>query len=189
VTKVLGVVGSARKNGNTQILVQGILDGAKLAGAEVEILLLAGIELKDCDGCHACWRGNSCAKGDDMNDLYRKISESDVIVFGTPVYWYGPSGLMKCFLDRFVYFNCPTNRPQIKGKGVILAIPFEESDLGTAGPLVEMFQRSIRFLEMRHLGTILVPGVTIKGEVRKKDDVMKTASQLGREAAQFRAAH
>ena len=44
-------------------------------------------EIKECDGCHSCWKGNDCSKQDDMNELYPQIAASDVLIFGTPVYW------------------------------------------------------------------------------------------------------
>lgn len=51
-----------------------------------------------------------------MNGFYQKIIDSDILVFGTPVYWYAPTAIMKAFIDRFVYFNCPENREKIRGK-------------------------------------------------------------------------
>ena len=47
-----------------------------------------------------------CSKHDSMEALYPKITECDALILGTPVYWYGPTAIMKCFMDRFVYFNC-----------------------------------------------------------------------------------
>ena len=94
-----------------------------------------------------------------MNEIYPKIIESDVLVFGTPVYWYGPTGLMKCFMDRFVYFNCPENRKGIKGKSAVLAVPFEDKKYETADLLVQFFERSLDYLEMKIVGKVLVPGV------------------------------
>jgi multimeric flavodoxin WrbA len=58
-----------------------------------------------------------------MLAIYPKIIEADVIIFGTPVYWYGPTALMKAFIDRFVYFNCPENRAK---SGKAANIPFED---------------------------------------------------------------
>ena len=120
-----------------------------------------------------------------MNDLYPKIIENDVIIFGTPVYWYGPTALMKCFIDRFVYFNCPENRLKIKGKDVVLAVPFEEENPDTATPLVTFFEKSLNYLEMNIVGKVIVPGVTLKGEIVKKNDRMKEAFELGRRLAQW----
>jgi multimeric flavodoxin WrbA len=178
--RVLGIVGSPRRNGNTHVLVTRVLDGAKQAGAEVETLFLQDLEIGACDGCHVCWKTGRCAKNDDMAGVYRKIAESDVLVFGTPVYWYGPTALMKALLDRFVYFNCPENRPQVRGKSAVLVVPFEEDNPGTASLLVEMFERSLRYLEIELVARLLVPGVTRRGEVADKPDWMAQAIQTGR---------
>jgi multimeric flavodoxin WrbA len=81
--KILAVIGSPRKNGNTHILVSKIADGAKAAGAEVEQLFLGDMTLRECDGCHLCWQGEKCSKKDDMTAAYPKITASDVIIFGS----------------------------------------------------------------------------------------------------------
>jgi multimeric flavodoxin WrbA len=181
--KFLGVVGSPRKKGNTDILVSRIFEGARKEGARGEILFLNGLDIQECDGCHVCWKGKPCRKKDDMNTIYPKIIESDVIIFGTPVYWYGPTALMKGFIDRFVYFNCPENRMKIRGKEAVLAVPFEEENMDTAVPLITFFEKSLQYLEMNLVGKVIVPGVSRKGEILGKEDRLKEAFDLGRTLA------
>ena len=178
--KILGVVGSARKNGNTNTLVSKILEGAQEAGLLTEMILLTDLDIKECDGCHTCWKGNDCSKQDDMNQIYSKISGSDIIIFGTPVYWYGPTALIKAFLDRFVYFNSPQNRIKLRGKSAIIVIPFEENDVDTAAPLITMFEKSFKYLNIPLIETVIVPGVTKKGEVAQKEDIMAHCFDLGK---------
>ncbi len=179
-TRVLGIVGSPRKNGNTHILVSHILAGAREVGVEVEMLFLGDLEIRECDGCHACWKGERCGKNDDMIGVYPKIIQSDAIVFGTPVYWYGPTALMKSLIDRFVYFNCPENRSKIRGKRVAVASPFEEENVEAGALLVEFFKRCFEYLEMDLAGTILVPGVGDKGDILAKQEELQNARELGR---------
>lgn len=181
-TKVLGFVGSPRRKGYTFVMVSQILDGARDAGSDTEMIFLEGLGLRECDGCHACWKGKPCPKGDGMNDIYAKIAESNVLVFGTPVYWYGPTALMKGLIDRFEYFNCPENRAKIKGKKALLAIPFEEEGQEPARLLVEMFEKSLRYLEMEHTGTILAPGVSKLGDVKEKE-MLEECYKAGRLSA------
>jgi len=181
--KVLGVVGSPRKKGNTHILVSRILEGAEAEGATTDIVFLGKLKIRECDGCHACWKGKPCAKRDDMNDLYLKIAENDAIVFGTPVYWYGPTALMKGFIDRFVYFNCPENRAKVKGKSAAIAVPYEEENPKTAEPVVTFFEKSLDYLEMDMVGKIIVPGVSDKGDVLQKEQALATAYELGQRLA------
>jgi len=178
--KILGIIGSPRRKGNTNILVDRILEGAKSEGAETDSIFLSDYTIKECDGCHACWKGLECAKKDDMNSLYKKIIDSDVLVFGTPVYWYGPTGIMKMFIDRFVFFNCPENRQKIKGKSAVVAIPFEDDDERTSLATVEMFEKSLGYLEMNLTDLLLAPGVGEKGEILDKKITLERAYNIGK---------
>ena len=181
--KILAVVGSPRKNGNTHILVRKIAEGAKAKGATVEELFLGDLSIKECDGCHRCWKDGLCSKKDDMCGIYLKVAESDAIIFGTPVYWYGPTGLMKLFIDRFVYFNSPANRGKIKGKSAVIAVPFEEENRQTARPVVEFFKKSLAYLEMKLVGQILIPAVSEKGDILQKPELLARAYKLGQALA------
>ena len=181
--RILAVIGSPRRNGNTHILVSKIVEGAKAKGAVVDELFLGDLNIRECDGCHPCWKGKECSKDDDMRDIYPAINRSDVIIFGTPVYWYGPTALMKAFIDRFVYFNCPENRQKIKDISAVLAVPFEEDDPETARGVIEFFQKSLAYLEIKLLGQIIVPGVGEKGAIRSKSQYLQQAYELGRKLA------
>jgi multimeric flavodoxin WrbA len=178
--KILGIVGSPRKKGNTDVLVTRLLQGARDGGSEGEAIYLGDLRIRECDGCHVCWTGKPCTKKDEMNDIYAKVEQSHAIVFGTPVYWYGPTALMKALIDRFVYFNCPENRGKIQRKSAALVIPFEEEDPETVAPLLAFFEKSLSYLEMEIAGKVIVPGVTVRGEVLKKTEYMEEAYRLGR---------
>jgi len=128
-----------------------------------------------------------CIFIEDGSDRFKirnvSIIESDVIIYGTPVYWYGPTALMKAFLDRHVYFNCPENREKIRGKKAIIAVPFEEDNLETAEPLVTMFEKGFKYLEMSLIEKILVPGVGDKGDILKKQNILVKDYKLGKKIA------
>ena len=177
--RVLAILGSPRKGGNTDILVRKVAEGAASKGAEVESIFLRDLNIKECDGCLCCWHNKPCNKGDDMLDIYQKIIQSDAIIFGTPVYWYGPTALMKAFIDRFVYFNCPDNGAKIKGKKAVIVVPFEEDSSETAKLTEEFFEKSMKYLEMRLVGRIIVGGVGAKGDVLKKPERLDEAYKLG----------
>jgi multimeric flavodoxin WrbA len=182
--RILGIVGSPRKGGNTDVLVSRILEGARDHGARAEKVFLADLEISECDGCYACWRGrHACSKADDMRKLYPRIARADAIVFGTPVYWFGPTGIMKCFVDRFVYFTSPANKRKIRNKDGVIAVPFADTSRATAGPVVGMFAKTLDYLEMRLVDRILVPGVAEPGEVRARKRVMARCHELGRRLA------
>ena len=176
---ILGIVGSPRKNGNTHVLLSAVLDAARAGGAETDLLFLADLRIDECDGCHACWKTGRCAKRDDMSPLYDRIAASDGLVCGTPFYWYVPTGLMKTFIDRFVYFNCVETRGKIRGKSAALVIPFEEENPETADLTVQFFEKSFEYLELKLTQTLRVPGVTQRGEVAARAADMAAAREMG----------
>ncbi|MGE5296868.1 MAG: flavodoxin family protein [Solirubrobacterales bacterium] len=178
-TKALVVVGSPRPGGNTDILLSHIAEGAASGGAEVETIRLGDIHIRECDGCHACWRGRPCSKDDDMRAIYEKIAASEILVLGTPVYWYGPTALMKAFIDRFVYFNSEPNRSMVRGKRVAVGVVLEETHVETWLPVIDFFQKSLAYLEMNLAGTIIAPGVGEKGAIRKETARLEEARRLG----------
>ena len=182
--KVLGIVGSPRKDGNTHILVSTILAGAESRGATVESILLGSLSIRECDGCHACWSGQQCSKKDDMNNIYHHINSTDILVLGTPVYWYGPTALMKGFIDRFVYYNCEHNRANVRDKLAVLAVPFEEDTAETVAPVVQFFEKSLRYLEMNVAGKIIAGGMCKKGQVLERTDLLESAFKLGKDLAE-----
>ena len=182
-TRFLGVIGSPRKNGNTHILVSRFLDGARAEGSVVDTVFLGDLKIEECDGCQACWQGKSCSKNDDMLGLYPRLINSDIVVFGTPVYWYGPTAIMKGFIDRLTFFNCPENRPKIRGKSAVVIIPFEEENPETARLVVEFFEKSFAYLEMKLIGRLIAPGVGAKGEILKYPQRLEESYKLGQRLA------
>jgi multimeric flavodoxin WrbA len=103
--KVLGIVGSPRKDGNTQIMIEEVLAAAKKAGADTDIFLVASKTINGCDGCGACAQSDGiCKIKDDMQELYQKMEWSDAIAFGSPVYFNYVTAQAKAVIDRTFCF-------------------------------------------------------------------------------------
>jgi len=113
--KVVAICGSARKGGNTEVLLTAVLEGAEKAGAETELITLCDKAIKMCDGCCYCDEKKSCMLNDDMDGIFAKMSSADAIILGSPTYWDNMTGLMKNFFDRLNGFCI--ERP-LKGKRV-----------------------------------------------------------------------
>ena len=122
--RVLAIVGSPRRQGNTETLVDAVLAGAQEAGASVEKVLLRDLDIRPCLACDACQRTGACVQEDDMAALLAKMQTSKVWVLGTPVYWWGPTAQFKAFLDRWYGSERKAIFP---GKRVILTIPFQDT--------------------------------------------------------------
>jgi multimeric flavodoxin WrbA len=104
--KVLGIVGSPRKDGNTQIMVEEVLAAAREDGAQTEIFLVYDKTIQGCDGCGSCLQTGSCKIKDDMQGLYKKMEWADAIIFGSPVYFNYVTAQAKAIIDRsFCYLG------------------------------------------------------------------------------------
>jgi multimeric flavodoxin WrbA len=119
---ILGISGSPRKNGNTDIAVKFVLEKLEmLTSQKVEFVRICDLKIKSCLGCRACMRNMECAiRDDDFYPLWNKIVRSDLIIIGAPVYWYSPPGIMKDFIDRtHAWYACPQKFPAGKKMGLI----------------------------------------------------------------------
>jgi multimeric flavodoxin WrbA len=92
------------EKGNTNVMVEAFLEGARKAGAETENVFLAHKKIHYCTGCYTCWlkTPGRCAIQDDMAELLSKLGSSDLIVFATPLYVDNVTGIMKNFMDRMI---------------------------------------------------------------------------------------
>jgi multimeric flavodoxin WrbA len=100
VMKVLGITGSPRKNGNTEILMNEALKAARNEGCETEIFRMSEKEVAPCDACGTCFETGNCVVQDDMQELYEMLERADGIIFGSPVYFGSVSAQAKAVMDR-----------------------------------------------------------------------------------------
>lgn len=177
-TKVLALMGSPRKRGNTDLLIDQVVRGAREAGATAEKLILNDLSIRHCQACDGCRRKPRCVTNDDMLPLYDKVLESSVIVFGTPVYWYGPSAQLKAFLDRWHALTTPDNLARLRHKKGVLVCCYEEPEPVTAEDLVGMMDKTFRHVGMVWGGKLLVSAGK-RGEVVGNAEAMNEAYQLG----------
>jgi len=98
--RVLGIVCSPRKEGNTEILVREALEAVAEAGGETELILVADKSIAPCDGCGACMGNGICTINDDMQMIYQQLELADGVIFGTPVYFLNVSAQAKAVMDR-----------------------------------------------------------------------------------------
>jgi len=107
--RILGVCGSPVKGGNTEVFLRKALEFAEREGVKVELIRLADVEIKDCIHCNWCLTNQKeddiCAQKDGMTEIYKKILESDGILFATPVYVRRMSGRMANLFDRLRAFE------------------------------------------------------------------------------------
>jgi multimeric flavodoxin WrbA len=176
--EVIAFVGSPRRGGNTEILVDEILTGAEESGAKVEKIILNELDIKPCQACDSCKKTGSCIIEDDMEKLEEKMERSQVWILATPIYWWGPSAQLKAFIDRWygIYGG-----GMFKGKNIILAMPMGDKNEKTARHAVGMMIDSINYLHMNLLETVLAPGAYDLGEVKEQTATLEKARSVGRD--------
>ncbi len=177
--RVVGIVGSPRRGGNTEILVDEVLRGAEEAGGLVEKVILSDLDIGPCRGCDGCRRSGKCVQRDDMPALLDKLEHSTVWVLGTPVYWWGPTAQLKTFVDRWYGAVDDLRR---KGQGAIVVIAMESEDPATARHTQGMLTDSLNHLNVEFLATVLAPGVLHRGDVRRQPEVLAAAYRAGQQA-------
>jgi len=102
--KVIGINGSPRKNGNTETLVQAVLDAAKEKGHTTELFNLNELEFCGCQACMYCKSHDHCKLDDGLTQVLDAVKDADAIVFGAPIYMWQLSGQFKLFEDRLYMF-------------------------------------------------------------------------------------
>ena len=175
--KILALIGSPRKGSNTDILVDKILMGAGENGNSFEKIHLYDFDISACIDCRKCKKSEldyKCALSDGMQEIYPKLEAADIIIFGTPIYWYGPTAKMKLLIDRLRPFIASR---KLSGKKGIIVVPSEEGP-ECCGPLMQMFQMSFDYLGMQMAGSILVKAYE-RGEVKENPEDLSKAFNLG----------
>jgi multimeric flavodoxin WrbA len=173
--KILALIGSPRREGNTDLLVEQILEGSRTRGHTAEKLFLYDYTISLCRDCRNCKKGDYvCCINDEMQKIYPKIEEADLIIFGTPLYWYGPTAKMKLLIDRMRPFVA---NGKLKGKKAVIVTPSAEG-ARACGPLLEMFRLSFEYLGMELVGEVLVEAYE-KGEILNHPEEMERAYEFG----------
>lgn len=121
--KVVGVVGSARVGGNTELLLQEALSVCSEAGIETRLIRLSDKRIQDCRGCQHCKKTGECVQRDDVAAIFEELVQADAFILGSPVYFGSVSGRMKCLINRIGYLAGAKGRPFTRkvGGGVVVA--------------------------------------------------------------------
>jgi multimeric flavodoxin WrbA len=184
-SKILIVLGSPRKKGNSATLAAKVAEAAVADGADVEIVYLNGLKIKPCQGCEKCQQESSvgCAIEDEMTQLYSKLQEADTIVVASPIYWFNISAQTKIFIDR-LYAVGVGHKNIFKGKNFAIILSFADPDPFVSGAVnaLRSFQDICRYLGANIEGMVY-GSASDAGEIKEKQDVMEKAILLGKHLA------
>jgi multimeric flavodoxin WrbA len=177
--KAIGIVGSPRKGGNSEILTAHCLKAIAEEGLKTELIRLAGLDIKGCNACGYCFKhAGKCSIEDDLQPVHKKMLAADIIVVASPVYYSSATALVKGLLERAGFMS----RGKYAGK--------------VGGPLVVARRagQNFTFAELLfwfHIHQIVNPGSIYwnvafgweKGEVEKDEEGMRIAREFGKNCA------
>jgi len=186
--KVLVILGSPRRTGNSAALAARIARGAASAAAEVETLFLQEMEISPCRGCDTCKKPGSkgCAIEDDMQEIYPKLAGADAWVIASPVYWFTMSAQTKIFMDRCYALPAYAENP-FGGKRIAIAMSYGDADPVRSGCVnaLRTFQDAFRYTGSQIAGMVYGSAVTA-GEIENNEALMREAEELGKRLAASR---
>ena len=120
---ILILNGSPRPNGNTRKMIDAFIEGANIAAHHATVIDICKKNIKGCLACEYCHtKGNGvCIQKDDMQEVYRLLAETEMLVIASPIYYHGISGQLKCAIDRFYAAAYPQKPKHLKKVAMILS--------------------------------------------------------------------
>jgi multimeric flavodoxin WrbA len=173
---VLILSASPRKGGNSDLLCDQFMKGAKESGNHVEKIFIQDQKINFCLGCLTCQRnGGKCVQHDDMDEILEKIIQADVLVMATPIYFYNMDAQLKLLIDR----SC-SRYQEITDKKAYLITTCTDSRKDATDVTIAGFRVYIGFLNnVKEMGIISATDVTNIGDVKEKPE-MQIAYQMGK---------
>jgi multimeric flavodoxin WrbA len=183
--KVMGFIGSSRKEGNTAWVVNQILEGAREQGAETRSWYFSDLDIKPCCGCLGCHKGETgrgCVINDDMQKLYVALEQADVLVLGSPVYMGQMSAQAKIFTDRLFAQISPRFSPHYQEKAVkkklVLVFTQGNPDPGMFQTYYDYTKSMFQLLEFDVEGVHVVSGMR-NGPAQDRKDLDAAMKDVG----------
>jgi multimeric flavodoxin WrbA len=173
--KIIGLLGSPREGGNTEIMMDTALDAAGKAGAMTEKIALRDLSIAPCDGCNACNETGECIVEDDAQDIYRAMLSADGIIWATPVYFWSMTAQTKTLMDRTYALLFP--KLQLAGKvGALIIAAAGRGCMNTANIFHQYFTYNHMFF-----GEFASGYAREKGEIKKNAPAVNTARETARQ--------
>ncbi len=182
--KVLGISSSPRRLGNSEILLDRALEGARSAGAVVEKIVLNEINFRPCQECGGCDKGGVCIIHDGMDAIYRKIADTDALILSSPIFFVSLSAQAKMMIDRFqcawtAKYVLNTVKSPRKRRGIFLSVAgsYRKDHFENARQIIRAFFAT---LDVEYAGEIFCGGMVKALDIGKDEDAMNKAYAMGK---------
>lgn len=187
--KVLGLFGSPRRGGNTDLLLEEMLKGAEEDGAQIERIIISELKFSPCIECHGCDETGVCVLHDDMEKVYPKLLEADWIILASPIFFYGVTAWTKALIDRvqslwvrkYRLKLAPGNRGR-RRKGFFISVGATKGARLFDGAMLTV-QYFFDALGVDFTGHLLFKGVEGKGDIRSHPTALRQAFEAGKASA------
>lgn len=174
--KIAVLEGSPNKNGSSNLLANEFIRGAREAGHTCTVVDAVHAGIHPCTGCVRCGYEGPCVQKDAMETIRSQILDADMLVFVTPLYYYGMSAQLKALVDRFCAFNASIQRKHIQA--ALLTVAWND-DTWTFDALEAHYNTLVRYLNLTDRGRVLGRGCGTPGMTRRSPYPQK-AYELGR---------
>ena len=186
--KVLGIMGSPRVKGNTDLLLDEALKGAQSQSAEIEKIIVDKLKIAPCKEYYGCFRDGNCVIRDDMDNIYPKLLEADRIIIASPMFFYGVTSQLKALIDRCqaIWARKYVLKQKLSDKerkGAFIAVGATKGKQLFDGSIlvIKYFYQAI---EVSYVDELLIRGVDKKGEIKDQPTALSEAFELGKRLAQ-----
>ena len=179
--RILVINGAARINGNTDIILNKLIKSAVQTDVQIKQIDARKKKIKDCIGCYHCKDNTACSIKDDMVEVYEELNRSALIIFASPVYWWGVTGIMKILIDRLYLYYSDLNKPSIAGKKAIIIAPMDmNSDIYKIKIFLDFYKIIFDNLKVILVDTCLFGNVNEKGVILKNVEYLNQIDRLGK---------
>ncbi len=159
--KILLLTGSPRQDGNSNTLAEHFSRGAREAGHQVFRFDAAKSEVHPCIACNSCGMNGPCVFKDDFETVRAHIVDADMVVFATPMYYFGISAQLKAVIDRFYAVNGQIHIP----KKAALLMAYANNSARNESPIVTYYEVLLEYLGWEDAGRVIAPGVWPVGAI------------------------
>lgn len=181
--KVLGIMGSPRIKGNTDLLLDEALHGVQSQQAEVEKIVADKLKITPCREYYGCLRDGHCVIRDDMDDIYPKLLSADAIIVASPIFFYALSAQLKALIDRcqalwarkyvLKNLNVPLR------KGAFIAVGATKGARLFEGPILTV-RYFFKAINVEYADELLIRGIDQRGEIKEHPTALADAFELGK---------
>jgi multimeric flavodoxin WrbA len=182
--KVLGIMGSPRIKGNTDLLLDEVLRGSEACSAEVEKVVVDRLNISPCKEYYGCLKDGNCVIRDDMDAIYIKLLEADRLIVASPMFFYGITSQLKALIDRcqatwarkYVLKQKLSDKER---KGAFIAVGATKGSQLFDGSIL-VIKYFFKAIDIQYVDQLLIRGVDNKGDIKNHPAALSDAFELGK---------